>query len=306
MKKHNLNFFQQLYASLFQRKMAVPEPEEDRLKDLRTAEELMDFIGRQKMEDWNSDAYFKLVALAEASGDKKVVQFLIDQADRAQDWPEYYGILIGLNKLKKPPGINLKPILNAIRGRKILIKKAAIDALRNTTDKTAEEALLGILKSEKNKDLLIAAMSALSMNGSRAAIPAIQSMTENPKRAIAEGALWCLVDDFGAEFLDLYRSNLEKGQAKTPALMGVCKFGDKSDIPIIRKRIKELVTTKSSVTFHSDEDKTEIMMGMEFLKNIESKEDYRQLLAWLVEERAEKMSQFELSWLRKELSELKA
>lgn len=302
MKKRILNFFKQLSSSVSSRKIAVEDAEEDLLKDINSPGELMAFIGNGKIKGLRRQAFDKLIELAIENEDNQVTQFIIDQVDKGDNFVEYWVIMDRMGELNKPPEIDLKPLLRALKSRNFFAKRSVIEALQKTQDKSVENALLLILKSAKNAELLYAAMKTLSSNGSRAAIPDMLKLVEHPKEMVANGALGSLVDGFGAEFLELYRSKLLKGNTKYQAFRGVCEFGDRSDIPQVKKRIKERLVYNQSNTTYIDY-KTEMMLGLEFLKRVESTEDYFSFLNWLKEEKSDKMIVDEVNFLKKELSE---
>ena len=69
--------------------------------------------------------------------------------------------------------------------------------------------------------------------------------------------------------LPVFEKFIQEGRNKDVALLGLAKLGNETHIPLIIKRIKEVLSRKrSQITLigEPNENKTEVMIGIEFLQ----------------------------------------
>lgn len=274
--------------------------EAEKLENVDYVPQLIKYIDKEKKKENRREAYFILGHLTKNTNDKEGVQFLIDQIDKEKDKYIISSLLDRISYLEKPSGTNIDPILNAVKSDKWLIRHSAIPALKRTESKNAEIALIEVLKSSTDFHDLSYANSTLSNIGTNDSIPHLQGLLSHKKQDVACSALYAIIKIGGKDYIDLYREYLSTGKLKSYAISGVVEYGNESDISLIEKRIKELVSKKRKTEFLIEKNKTEVIIGLEFLNRFDSNKDkYNDFVNWLINKKSDKLWDTELNWIKK-------
>jgi hypothetical protein len=112
--------------------------------------------------------------------------------------------------------------------------------------------------------------------------------------------LYALTEISGAASLPVYLEQLDKGKHKSTAFHGVIKFGDENAIPGIIKRIKQLVAKNRTLNnrfSEDDNDATDLIIGMEFLKKYPGKPEIKVLYEYLLTKKYDFLWESEKKWL---------
>lgn len=262
--------------------------------------QLIDYAVKEKKKDNREQAYFILGHLVKNTNDKDGVQFLINQIDKEKDKYTISSLLDRISNFEKAPDVNIDPIINAVKSDKWLIRHSAISALKQTENKNAEAALIEVLKSSTDFHDLSYANSTLGSIGTNDSIPYLQNLLSYKKQDVGCSALHAIIKIGGKDYIDLYREYLSNGKLKSYAISGVVKYGSECDIPLIEKRIKELLARKRKILVLQGGNKTEVIVGLEFLKSFDSNtNNYNDFVDWLLNKKSDKLWDMELNWIKK-------
>jgi len=275
--------------------------EAEKIKNPEYIDLLVSYIENEKDKKKRGSAYFILGKIAKNINDLKIGQFLINRIEKETDKYIIGSLLDRLADIIKPKDTNLEPLISATKDSKWQIRHSAIQALSLTENETAEERLIEILKNSNENYDLIYANSTLGKIGSEKSIPYLQKMLDNKSQDVSSSALSVLIKIAKEKEINTYRKYLVKGKLKVSAISGVVEYGDETDIVMITKRIKELVSRKRSIEIILEKGKTEIIVALEFLKKFKPyKKEYSKLLDWLLLKKKDKLWETEINWIEKE------
>ena len=262
---------------------------------------LIEYLDREQNKKNRDRAYFILGHITKNIDNIDGAQYLINSINKEKDKYVISALLDRISDINKPKGTNIDPIIASIKSDKWLIRHRAIAALKRTEDKKAENTLIGILKTSSNHQDLSYANSTLSEIGTKDSIPDLQGLLTHKKQDVAFSALNAIIKIGGKDYIDLYRDCLSNGKLKSSAISGVVEYGDESDIPLIEKRIKELVSKKRKTLMLLEMNKTEVIVGLEFLKKFDSyKFDLPYFIDWLLNKKSDKLWDAEIEWIENE------
>ncbi|MCP2045680.1 HEAT repeat domain-containing protein [Pontibacter sp. HSC-36F09] len=146
--------------------------------------QLMEFIEKEKNKKKKDRAYFLLGHIAKNTGNIVAVKFLIQQVEKETDKYVVSALLDIIAYLKKPNGMDLQPILNAMKSEKWLIRHSAISALKESSDEEVENALVEVLNNSTDPNDLTYANATLNKVGTPKAIPYIKNHLRSRKRDV--------------------------------------------------------------------------------------------------------------------------
>ena len=166
--------------------------EAERLDNTDFTSQLIEFIEKEKDKKRRDKAYFILGHIGKNTNDNSAVQFLIQRIDKETDKYIVGSLLDRIAALHKPPGTDLKPIINATKDKKWLIRHGAIRAFKSSNDEIAEQTLIDVLdKSEDQYDLTYS-NSILNTIGTPKAIPHIEKHLSSRKRDVKLSAKFAI------------------------------------------------------------------------------------------------------------------
>lgn len=268
--------------------------EAEKIENEDYVNQLIDFIIQEKNKSKRDKAYFILGHLSKNIGDTKSTEFLINQIEKETDKDIISSLLNRIRELNKAKGVDIRPIINASKSDKWQIRHSAIQALKNSSDKTAEERLIEILKSPINHFDLIYANATLCNIGSMKCIPFLMYHLDHKKIDVAQSALYAITQIAKEKEINTYRARLIEGKIKSYAIIGVVKYGNHEDYSIVENRLRELVSKKRKVKHYAEGMKTELIIGLEFLRQSLK---YESIIEWLLTKKATMLWDFELEWI---------
>ncbi|MGY8911409.1 MAG: HEAT repeat domain-containing protein, partial [Flavobacteriales bacterium] len=149
-------------------------------------------IDTEKNKKKRDKAYFLLGHIAKNTNDYKATEYLIKRVEKESDKYVVSSLLDRIANLKKPNGIDLQPIINAIQSDKWTIRQSAIQSLKNSDDKIAEKTLIGILSNSEDQYDLTYANATLNNIGTEKAIPYLEKHLNSRKRDVKGSAKFAI------------------------------------------------------------------------------------------------------------------
>lgn len=158
--------------------------EAEKLAEAEYLLQLMEFIDEEKDKKKRDKAYFILGHIAKNLNDHSVAQYLINRTENETDKYIVGSLFDRIKDLYKPIGTELKPIIDATKSDKWLIRYSAIQALQNSESRIAESTLISILENSEDPNDLIYSNAILNRIGTSEAIPAIEKHLKSRKRDV--------------------------------------------------------------------------------------------------------------------------
>lgn len=277
--------------------------EAEKLNDKDLIEPLSRYIESEKNKKNRDRAYFILGKLGKNLKDTQICDFLISRIKNEEDKYIISSLLDRISEIPKSELTNIEPLIKATENKQWQIRQSAIQALRLTKNQNAENVLIEILKTSKDQFDLTYSNSVLGDIGTEKSLPFLKVLIESSKEGVAHSAFTAYQKIADVNGIDIYRHYLTTGKLKTSAITGVVQYGDSSDIELIEKRIKELVSRKRSREIIYSDGKNEIIIGLEFLKRFdEYASNYKKTLTWLSVKKRDKLWDSELKWIEDELA----
>lgn len=230
-------------------------------------EQLKTFIEKSKDEDLKQNAYSMLFNIYSNIDERRIISYCIDRlALEKKEWT-LYTILSNLEYLKKkiPSDINIDQILGLTTYKKHLVRDGAIRCLKNVNNPKAEDKLIEIISTSTDQYQLCYANSTLATIGTTKCIPYLLKLVDHKKQDVAGTALGTILKLSDKSYLPLFIDHLKKGKLKYLGLEGVIKYGDKNVVPLVKKRVEELVSKQRTIQFLLSENETELTVAMNFL-----------------------------------------
>lgn len=213
------------------------------------------------------------------TSDETALQYLINRCQVEKNNGVLIRILSRLEKIHKPKNMDLSPIFDLITSHQgefeshfqdnEAVRNEAIFCLRSTENPAAEPLILNLIPDfEKNNDefALWRCLSVLQNIGTQASIPTMERMAGSKKIDFSAMALYFFMDKGDENQLPIFEQFIQEGRNKDVALLGLTKLGNETHIPLIIKRIKEVLSRKRSRITILTKQKTEVMIGIEFLQ----------------------------------------
>jgi len=275
--------------------------EAEKLSDVSFIPQLVAFIDKEKNKEKRDSAYFILGKIAKNSNDITAVKYLISRIDKETDKYVISSLLDRIRDLHKLEETDIQPIINAIDNKNWQIKQSAIQALQHTNNQLVENRLIRILENSASDEYdLMYANWTLANVGTKKSIPYLTKLLSHKKQDVSFSALGAIVKIADETYLPLFLEQLDKGKNKIVALEGVLKFGKENVIPNIIKRIKELVAKqRTRQVIFSKDNKTELIVGMEFLQKYSEKAEMKNLFEFLLLKKYDLLWEQEKEWLNK-------
>lgn len=154
--------------------------------------ELTEFIDSEKDKKKRDKAFFLLGHMAKNTNDSKATEYLIKRVEKETDTYIVSSLLDRISNLKKPNGIDLQPLINAIENNKWQIRQSAIQSLKNAENSIAEKALIEILSVSEDQYDLIYANATLNNMGTERAIPFLEKHLNSRKRDVKTSAKFAI------------------------------------------------------------------------------------------------------------------
>lgn len=246
--------------------------------------QLISFLSSEKNNEKRKKAYFILGKIAKNTENTEALQFIIDRIDIENNNSVLNNLLSSLKSIKKPENIDILPILKLLKKENLdsSVRNDAIWALMNTKNEQAEEVLLHLSQqiTDETDYSHWYINNVLGNIGTRKSIPRLTELAHSKKMDTSATALSAIMILGDTRELPIFEKFIQEGRNKDLALLALTIYGNEKHIPLIIKRIKEVVSRKrSQITLITEDDKSEIMVGMEFLlkfidKNIEIKKLY--------------------------------
>lgn len=96
------------------------------------------------------------------------------------------------------------------------------------------------------------------------------------------------------------------GKNKMTALYGVIKFGDATVIPAISNRVKQLVSKRRKIQMNTEDNKTELIIAMEFLERyMDTSDEPEKLLNLIATTKFDFLWENEREWVNGRQNKLK-
>lgn len=166
--------------------------ESEKLDNKDFVSQLITYIDTEKDKKKRDRAYFILGHIAKNIDDNKAVNYLIQRIDKESDKYVIASLLDRIAGIKKPLGTDLKPIINAIKNDRWLIKQSAIRALNLSADKIVESTLIEILEGSDDPYNLTYANAVLNKIGTPMAIPYLEKHLSSRKRDVKDSAKYAI------------------------------------------------------------------------------------------------------------------
>jgi len=166
--------------------------EAEKVDNVNYIPELIKFIDSEKDKKKRDKAYFLLGHIAKNTNDVGATEYLIKRVDKESDKYIVSSLLDRIAYLKKPNGIDLQPIINAIESDKWSIRQSAIQSLKNSDDIIAENTLIGILSNSEDQYDLTYANATLNNIGTEKAIPYLEKHLNSRKRDVKGSAKFAI------------------------------------------------------------------------------------------------------------------
>ncbi len=243
------------------------EEEAKQIGNLEYIEQLKVFIEKSKHEDLKQNAYSVLFNIYSNIGESGILTFSIDKLATEKKDATLETILRNIQYLKKeiPSEINIDNILNLTNYKKHALRNAAIMCLKSANNPKAEDKLIEIISTSTDPYGLTYANATIRIIGTAKSIPYLLKLVDHKKQDVAFTALNAILELSEKSFLPLFIERLKKGKLKYIGLEGVIKYGDKDVVPLVEKRVKEIVAKKRKQVLHLLNGQTELTVAMNFL-----------------------------------------
>ncbi|MDO4229991.1 MAG: hypothetical protein Q4C98_09265 [Capnocytophaga sp.] len=243
--------------------------EAEKIKNEELIPDLIAFIQSEKNAEKRKQAYWILGKIAENTHNQNALQFIIHQIDNEKDTSVITKILSAIKNTEKSAETDLSPIFHLITQGDDELKNDAISVLQKTHHPTVEPLILEICSAENSNEYrLWHCLQTLQNIGTRASMDTLLALAGHKKTDVAVSALFAILKIGDERELPIFEKYIQEGRNKDVALYAICKLGNEKHIPLIIKRIKEVLSRKrSEIVFvgNFDEDKSEIMHGLDFL-----------------------------------------
>ncbi len=166
--------------------------EAEKIDNVNYIPELIAFIDSEKDKKKRNRAYFLLGHIAKNTNDIGATKYLIGRVEKETDKYILSSLLDRIAKLKKPKGIDLKPLIEATRNSKWQIRHSAIDSLQNSEDEVAEDTLIDILSTSEDFYDITYANATLSYIGTEKALPYLEKNLSSRKRDVKDSAKFAI------------------------------------------------------------------------------------------------------------------
>ncbi|MES2381451.1 MAG: HEAT repeat domain-containing protein [Bacteroidota bacterium] len=263
-------------------------------------EQLKHFIEKTKKEDLKQKAYAILISIYANTGEESIINYVLDRlAVEQKEWT-LHTILFEIEHMKNPlpSHIFIDNILHLTTNKKHIVRDNAITCLKNTNNTKAEEKLIEIISHATDPFQLTYANGTLAKIGTQKSIPYLQKLTNHKQQNVAASALGAILKLSDSSYLPLFIEHLENGKLKYLGLEGVIRYGDKDVVPIIEKRVKELVSKKRAMQLYLSKDETELTFAMRFLTNYVAEfNSIKNLYQLLITKKAALLWNNEIQWL---------
>lgn len=260
--------------------------EAETLNEISYITDLHNYIESENDPNCRKEAYFILAKIAENTNDENTLQFIINRLAVEKSNEVIFRILGAIQSVKKSKYIDIQPIINIIKYHKSenspsycddeSVKNNAIFALRNTENTDIEPLIISII--EQNIDnhhyQLWYAMSVLESVGTELSFPIMEKLAGHKASGISNMALFYLIDKGDTRQIPIFEKYISQGRNKDVALYALTKVGNETHIPMIIKRIKEVLSRKRSQEIligDLEDNRTEITHGLEFLQKYADK-----------------------------------
>lgn len=170
--------------------------------------------------------------------------------------------------------------------------------MKNTDNSKVEDKLIEIISTSTDQYQLTYANATIRTIGTTKSIPYLLKLVDNKKQDVAATALGAIIKLSDKSYLPLFIHKLENGKLKYLGLEGVIKYGDKNVVPVLEKRVKELVAKKRTIEFILSKGNTELTVAMNFLADYSKEiESTRKLYNTLTTSKWELLWDTEKQWL---------
>ncbi|NDV94731.1 hypothetical protein D0T84_07335 [Dysgonomonas sp. 521] len=272
--------------------------EAEKITDSGYIPQLIGYIEVEKKKERRDSAYFILGKIAKNLQDEKVAEFLINRIPEEKNENILSSMLDRLADLPKPACLDLTLLLDATRDKRRYVRWSAISALDNTNNPKAEDRLIEILQNPEDDYDLTRANATLSRIGSSKSLPHLEKLITYKIMDVAYSALNAMVEIADESYLPLFVKQLTKGKLKSVAIEGVVRYGREDVIPVVIKRIKELVAKQRKYQTIIHKGQTDLMVGMEFLVTYSKDYKYiRDLYNILTTKKSGLLFDIEKEWL---------
>ncbi|UPO89990.1 HEAT repeat domain-containing protein [Niallia sp. Man26] len=237
---------------------------------------LSDLLEKSKKESIKRNIYFILGKIGENTGDKRVVEILLQRIGIETNKYTLDTILERIEEQEVIP--DCYPIIKCVSDVRGSVRHSAINALGRCKNSDAEDALIKVIRNSKDEYDLCYAIGSLSMMGATKAIPDILPLFKNEKGEVRRAAL-CAIDKLGGSaFLPLYMEALgdRSLSVKYYALLAIKDHGDETAIDVVYKRVRTILSKKRKI--NSDE----LVAAFEFLNQFKNHDEkIEKLLEWI-------------------------
>ncbi|MBK8564843.1 MAG: hypothetical protein IPN76_16275 [Saprospiraceae bacterium] len=243
------------------------EEEAKQIINLEYIEQLKVFIEKSKHEDLKQNAYSVLFNIYSNTGESSILTYSIDKLATEKKDATLEKILRNIEYLKKgmPSGLNIDNILDLTTCKKHTLRDSAIMCLKNANNPKAEDKLIRIISTSTDHHQLTYANVTIRIIGTSKSIPCLLKLIDHKKQDVAFTALNAILELSDKSYLPFFIERLEKGKLKYLGLQGVIKYGDKDVVPLVEKRVKEIVAKKRKQVLHLPNGQTELTLAMNFL-----------------------------------------
>ncbi len=237
---------------------------------------LSDLLEKSKKESIKRNIYFILGKIGENTGDKRVVEILLQRIGIETNKYTLDTILERIEEQEVIP--DCYPIIKCVYDVRGSVRHSAIIALGKCKNSDAEDALIKVIRNSKDEYDLCYAIGSLSMMGTTKAIQDILPLFKNEKGEVRRAAL-CAIDTLGGSaFLPLYMEALgdRSLSVKYYALLAIKNHGDETAIDVVYKRVRTILSKKRKI--NSDE----LVAAFEFLNQFKNHDEkIEKLLEWI-------------------------
>lgn len=237
---------------------------------------LSDLLEKSKKESIKRNIYFILGKIGENTGDKRVVEILLQRIGIETNKYTLDTILERIEEQEVIP--DCYPIIKCVSDVRGSVRHSAIIALGKCKNSDAEDALIKVIRNSKDEYDLCYAIGSLSMMGTTKAIQYILPLFKNEKGEVRRAAL-CAIDTLGGSaFLPLYMEALgdRSLSVKYYALLAIKNHGDETAIDVVYKRVRTILSKKRKI--NSDE----LVAAFEFLNQFKNHDEkIEKLLEWI-------------------------
>ncbi|PJK09895.1 hypothetical protein CO608_04065 [Lysobacteraceae bacterium NML08-0793] len=268
------------------------------------AAELMACIEAEEDIERRRKAYWILGKLCQNVGNQEALQYLVNRLESETLNSVLISILTGMEDVHKPAETCLAPVFNLIRQHKgeyqqsldddSHVQSAAILALKETNNPEVEPLLLEVCQTFEDSDdnRLWRCLYVLANIGTRQSIPQLERLASHKKTDISSIALHAILELGDQRELPIFECFIQEGRNKDLALYALTRLGNEAHIPLVIKRLKELLGKKrSEEVFIGDEgENTELMLGVKFLAQYQQASlDIQKLFALLADKKWDKL-----------------